>query len=169
MGQRHPHGHRTPWKSAGGPPVGFPGGLIAAQSIGERGTQLSMQSFHAGTSQFSIRDVRRIFAADKALFESPTSSAAFVKKMLECKAYKSLMPRHFEVLWRAIHESPKKTLKSAIESRELLARIAFQNQAQMTALAAARSFTGSRDDPIAKVLFAGFGEERVVKSSAHVS
>ena len=76
-----------------------------------------MQSFHAGTSQFSIRDVRRIFAADKDLFESPTSSAAFVKKMLECKAYKSLLPRHFELLWKAIHESPKKTLKSAIESR----------------------------------------------------
>ena len=128
-----------------------------------------MQSFHAGKSQFSIRDVRRIFAADKALFESPTSSAAFVKKMLECNAYKSLMPRHFEVLWRAIHDSPQKTLKSAIESRELLARLAFQNQAQMTALAAARSFTGSRKDPIAKVLFGGFGEERVVKSSAHVA
>ena len=46
------------------PPIGFPVGLIAAQSIGERGTQLSMQSFHAGTSQFSIRDVRRIFAVD---------------------------------------------------------------------------------------------------------
>jgi hypothetical protein len=151
------------------PPIGFPVGLIAAQSIGERGTQLSMQSFHAGTSQFSIRDVRRIFAADKALFESPTSSAAFVKKMLECKAYKSLLPRHFELLWKAIHESPKKTLKSAIESRELLARLAFQNQAQMTALAAASSFKGSRDDPIAKVLFAGFGEERVVKLSPHVA
>jgi hypothetical protein len=151
------------------PLIGFPVGLIAAQSIGERGTQLSMQSFHAGTSQFSIRDVRRVFAAGRALFEIPALSAAFVTKMLECKAYKSLRPRHFEVLWRAIHDSPKKTLKSAIENRELLVRIAFQNQAQMTALAAAKSFTGSRKDPIAKVLFAGFGEERVVESSAHVA
>src|ERR1039458_8071880 len=110
MGQRHPHGHRTPWKSAGGPPVGFPGGLIAAQSIGERGTQLSMQSFHAGSSQFSIREVRQILAQG-AWFEN-SEAAAFVHKMLGCNAYKSLKPRHFEVLWKAIQESPKKTVKS---------------------------------------------------------
>ena len=151
------------------PSTGFPAGLIAAQSIGERGTQLSMQSVRASASQFSIREVRRILANEKAMFESPASSAAFVTKMLKCDEYSRLKPRHFDVLWRAIFDSPKKTLKSAIDSRELLARLAFQNQAQLTALAAMRNFTGSRKDPIAQVLFAGFGNERAVESTAHVS
>jgi hypothetical protein len=151
------------------PSIGFPAGLIAAQSIGERGTQLSMQSVRAGESQFSIRDVRQHFAAAESFFESPISSSAFVREMLKCEEYKRLKPRHFEVLWKAIHQSTKKTLKSAIEGRELLAQIAFQNQAPMIALAAARRFAGSRKDPVAQVLFAGFGNERATESTAHVS
>lgn len=127
-----------------------------------------MQSFHAGLSQVSIRDIRQIFAAGEGLFEDP-NSASFTKKMLAYKAYKSLNSRHFEVLWRAIHESPKKTLKSVIESRELLARIAFQNQAPMIALAATKHFHGSRKDPIAKVLFGGFGQDHSVNHSTHAA
>src|ERR1035441_8244302 len=46
-------------------PIGFPVGLIAAQSIGERGTQLSMQSFHTGQKAFSILDVLDILDGRK--------------------------------------------------------------------------------------------------------
>ena len=38
-------------------PDGYPAGLIAAQSFGERGTQLSMQSFHTAEKQLSIAEI----------------------------------------------------------------------------------------------------------------
>jgi len=152
------------------PSIGFPIGLIAAQSIGERGTQLSMQSFHTGKRALSIKYVRDILGgrAEKGIFSENHHAGDFLKQ-IKIDAYSKLLNRHFEVLWRVIHDSPKKTLKSAIEDRELLARLAFQNQAQLTALAAARSFAGSRQDPIAKVLFADFGKNRPVESTTHAS
>jgi hypothetical protein len=45
--------------SSNGRPSGT-GGLVAAQSIGERGTQLAMQSFHAGTRALDIEASRRL-------------------------------------------------------------------------------------------------------------
>ncbi|MEI6972660.1 MAG: hypothetical protein WCL44_14225 [bacterium] len=43
------------------PPLGYPIGLIAAQAMAERGTQLSMQSFHTAQRTFSIRDIELLF------------------------------------------------------------------------------------------------------------
>lgn len=44
-------------------PIGYPAGLLAAQSIGERGTQLSMQSFHTGEKAFTPSDVSALLTA----------------------------------------------------------------------------------------------------------
>ena len=48
-------------------------GLWAAQSIGERGTQLAMQSFHSGKGEFNIAESRRWFLGKKKSF--PTVEA----------------------------------------------------------------------------------------------
>ncbi len=48
--------------------IGYPAGLVAAQSIGERGTQLSMQSFHTGVRAFTPDSVHAILST-QALFE----------------------------------------------------------------------------------------------------
>ncbi len=48
--------------------VGYPAGLVAAQSIGERGTQLSMQSFHTGARAFTPDSVHAILS-NGALFD----------------------------------------------------------------------------------------------------
>jgi hypothetical protein len=47
---------------------GYPAGLIAAQSIGERGTQLSMQSFHTAKRAFTPDSVRKLLNTP-ALFD----------------------------------------------------------------------------------------------------
>ena len=48
---------------------GFPIGLVTAQSIGERGTQLSMQSFHTGQKVASIAEVEALLDDHAYLFE----------------------------------------------------------------------------------------------------
>ena len=86
------------------PAVGFPAGLIAAQSIGERGTQLSMQSFHTGERAFTISDARRLLGHgdDGKFFEDADGGARFVADWKACDVYTSLQDRHFHVLWRVI-------------------------------------------------------------------
>jgi hypothetical protein len=129
-----------------------------------------MQSFHTGKRALSIKYVREILGGrtEVGIFGETNHADEFLKQ-IKIDAYSKLLNRHFEVLWRVIHDSPRKTLKSAIESRALLARLAFQNQAQLTALAAATSFAGSRHDPIAKVLFAEFGKGHPSQSTIHAS
>jgi len=142
------------------PKEGFPVGLIAAQSIGERGTQLSMQSFHTGQRAFSIADVRRILGEKngKGYFKDLDGAKAFVKSMKECDAYKSLMDRHLHVLWRGVHGSPEGTLTSLIESHGPLTRIAFRDQARQLLLAVLKGAHGTAAEPSVRVMFDLFGE-----------
>lgn len=148
------------------PPVGFPAGLIAAQSIGERGTQLSMQSFHTGQRAFSIATVRAILAGrdENGYFSKPENATRFVADLKRSDAYRDVLDRHFHVLWKAIHRSPGKSLRSAVEARDFVAAMAFHDQARVTALAAATGAMASSNDPAAKVIFAGFGSGLAVGS-----
>lgn len=141
------------------PPIGFPAGLIAAQSIGERGTQLSMQSFHTGEKVFSIQNVLAILDGKESegCFESAKGAKAFIEAMKVSDAYRKLDDRHFEILWRVISQSLAKTLKSAIQSSGLITRIAFENQAKQILLGAAAADSGSLDEPVSRVLFNRFG------------
>jgi len=106
---------------------GFPAGLIAAQSVGERGTQLSMQSFHSGERAISLDEVDALFEGryvcpedrDKPepeyvnLFKRPEDGAQFLNLMKQQKAYEDIKERHLMLIWRIIHESEKKTLSGA--------------------------------------------------------
>ncbi|MBK7391670.1 MAG: hypothetical protein IPI64_00025 [Chloracidobacterium sp.] len=47
------------------PSIGSLVGVIAGQSIGERGTQLSMRTFHSGADSMSLVDVKDIFSYGK--------------------------------------------------------------------------------------------------------
>lgn len=76
-------------KSIDGEWVQLPAGLIAAQSIGERGTQLSMQSFHAAQQAISIDKVLAVFdgkdtpepGSTKNWFTSTEDAAGFIARI----------------------------------------------------------------------------------------
>ncbi len=99
--------------------IGDPVGLLAAQSIGERGTQLAMQSFHAGDRSTAIVALAKLLRkqADGMSFEHfyeevtgkpPRMDPAAGKKEKKSKnrkeklqEYEELYERHFMILWRA--------------------------------------------------------------------
>ena len=136
------------------PKVGFPAGLIAAQSIGERGTQLSMQSFHTSDKAISMEDVEHVLSGKgHDVFMKDDGAAAFRELMKSSRAYRGLLDRHFHILWRIIHASPERNLRSALSSLGLFSGIAFERQAQRIFLAALYGKTGSIKEPAAKIMF----------------
>lgn len=141
------------------PGIGFPSGLIAAQSIGERGTQLSMQSFHTGEKAFTIQTVLGLLDGEESarFFQMPESAGEFVSEMRKAKPYKDVDERHFRVLWRCIHASPERTLKSATQAVGLMTRIGFEQQAKNILVGACHEEHGFVDEPFARVLFNLFG------------
>ncbi len=118
-------------------PDGFPAGLIAAQSFGERGTQLSMQSFHTSQKQLSIDEMtsllngkdRTPFSKEEQKgrleslqegsgynwFEKKSDAPGFVKRIKRESAYRNIDENHLYLIWLAIHLSEKRTNKSAWE------------------------------------------------------
>lgn len=114
-------------------PDGYPAGLIAAQSFGERGTQLSMQSFHTAERQLSIHEVVALLGGrdpEPGFSNKNTQDAdckvktynwfvdkADVPKYLERirreNGYKQIDERHLLLIWLVIHRSPEKTISNA--------------------------------------------------------
>lgn len=154
------------------PPVGYPAGLIAAQSIGERGTQLSMQSFHTGARAVSMAGVLAKLGLRKESVEdlldgmdgaapghpaAPAPVEEFVSYFKSVGAYESILDRHIEILWRVIRNSPLGTLPSAIDSGGLFTRVAAERQASRLLEAALTGVKGDLADPFARVLFNLFG------------
>ena len=87
----------------------YPAGLIAAQSIGETCTQLTMSSFHSGEKGITLSDVESI------LSDVPNNFSKFYKDLKEISAFEYISEKHFYILWLAIIASPKSTLNSAIK------------------------------------------------------
>ncbi len=77
------------------PSEGFPAGLIAAQSFGERGTQLSMQSFHTGTRAISLKSVEDMLKVDCG---TAKKRDALFRALSEIPAYKKLDRRHLQLI-----------------------------------------------------------------------
>lgn len=146
------------------PAVGFPAGLIAAQSVGERGTQLSMRSFHAGERAVDIHDVRSILGVGSQPLErefhfaDPSEATRFVEKMRSADAYKSVLSRHFQLLWKVLSWSPERNLVSAIQAHDAFTRLAYREPAPLLLDAAIKRERCTRHGPFAKVLFGGFGQ-----------
>ena len=143
------------------PDVGFPAGLIAAQSIGERGTQLSMQSFHGGESQVNIYEVRSLLGIGSRFGKSfdfcdPATAPRFVEAFKRVKAYREISDRHFYVLWKVLHWSRDGILPSAVAGQDLATRLAYRNPACEILAAALNNLTIDLDSPFAKLLVSRF-------------
>ncbi|MEI7614779.1 MAG: hypothetical protein WCK63_17915, partial [Betaproteobacteria bacterium] len=127
------YGHLT--ALGGPPPKGFPVGLVAAQSIGERGTQLSMQSFHTGVRAITPRMVTDLFERrgkwkGSMVFDDLAGFSEFVMWIKgNISAFKDLDEIHLKMVWLAIHRSSGKTLTSAwTDSAGSIGRLAGTDQ-----------------------------------------
>jgi len=101
-------------------PDNYPAGLIAAQSFGERGTQLSMQSFHTAEKQLSLDDVIGLLEGrDPAKgpswnwFDDPIKANGFVERIKAQKGYDTIDQRHIRLIWLAIHLSRQGSITGA--------------------------------------------------------
>jgi hypothetical protein len=143
--------------------IGFPAGLIAAQSIGERGTQLSMRSFHGSESAVNIHSIRSMLGFGKKTkearfsFANPADAPQFVEEMKRIDAYSQLSERHFYLLWKVLHWSRDHTLQSAIADYDPIARLAYRNPAREILLATLKNSSFASESPFSKVLLGDFG------------
>ncbi len=153
------------------PEVGYPAGLIAAQSIGERGTQLSMQSFHTGTKAFDMQDVRDILSGKIAYFDGIESAGDFVRKFQSQDAYKGILKRHFELLWRVLFDNAKSlhclgcaekhSLDVVISKHDMITQLSYSKQAANILLAVLKDPEEEIGrSPIAEVLFNSFATRK---------
>ena len=97
------------------PGVGYPAGLIAAQSIGERGTQLSMKSAHAGKSQVDIEFVRTLILSAKKAETYDEFYSCLCGEEGETTPYRNLDPRHIQLLWRVLAGCETKSLNGVLK------------------------------------------------------
>lgn len=147
------------------PKVGFQAGLIAAQSIGERGTQLSMQSFHAGKKEIDIREIRKMLGlAGKSefLFREDGEAKKFIQKFREAPAYQDLDERHLLLTWIVLHrtmlaaksgeKAPTVSVKSAVEAGNTLDRIAYRDPGEILVRAVLEGVPIDGDSPFATLM-----------------
>ncbi|WP_262966828.1 NUDIX domain-containing protein [Methylobacter psychrophilus] len=101
---RHCYGSLADGKSV---PEHYPAGLIAAQSFGERGTQLSMQSFHTGGKAVSMQYVTQHL---RAIEQGTLDLTEFIDKFgaASGSVYKDLDERHLKLIWIALSDGNKK-------------------------------------------------------------
>lgn len=126
------------------PEVGFPAGIIAGQSIGERGTQLTMRTFHkGGIKEESITEElplvescfenRFKFKKEKLQDLLNQGLDKFYERFMQIMhaVYKKQIDdRHFEVILRTMLQYPGKIMgitKVGKEQRSFLATAAFRD------------------------------------------
>jgi len=129
---------------------GMPVGLIAAQTLGERGTQLSMRVFHAGSAEVDIETVSKVMTG----VESLADSDAFVSALKQ-GAYSEIDRRYFELLWRVLDSSPNRKLTG--DKSDPFISLARGSQMATIRNYAHEGQACSLGSPIAKVLFNLFG------------
>lgn len=102
------------------PAIGTPIGIIAAQSIGERGTQLSLWKKGGGES-VSIKDARKLFS------RKSNNVQVVIKKIKKFKIYgQDINQKHFEVVFKSLKkENEFISLNRAIKEEPWLRAISF--------------------------------------------
>ena len=136
------------------PWIGMPIGLVAAQTLGERGTQLSMRVFHAGGNEIDFEGVSKTMRGGE-----PWGNADDFVSRLRSGAYAKIDQRYFQLLWRALDSAPRKTLASAII--DPFAKLASGSQMELIRLLAKDAKPLSLDSPFAKVFFNLFGSREI--------
>ena len=164
-------------------------GLVAAQSIGERGTQLAMQSFHAGTRALDveaskdlllkgIRVVRdengKVIRDESGKTEVETDFVktgnfeSFLAAVTENgnNEYGKLDRRHFELLWKWLLESADKKEESntSVPRQDGFAQLLLSQQTKRLRELVRTGESLSLDSPFAKVLFNLFKEANPAQS-----
>lgn len=144
------------------PQAGYPIGIIAAQSIGERGTQLSMKGFHTGAQAVNIDALIKELATDNGFTKFSDKSLGlnkFIDWLDHFKVYKNIDPRHKQLLWRVICESGipgKQSIVRAIEKTcegHVFASLASpRNQWSLIAKAIREKTRETPDSPLAKTM-----------------
>jgi len=125
------------------PVIGYPVGIIAAQSIGEPGTQLTLSSFHSGGTagvedKFGIMDVRDEFInlnnEVACAFREGGYTEAAEKQIARLQVMyhgHGIVDHHFEVIIRTMFYLDNKRIRSvldaATEGDGFLSRLAFKD------------------------------------------
>jgi DNA-directed RNA polymerase beta subunit/DNA-directed RNA polymerase beta' subunit len=113
------------------PEIGYPAGIIAAQSIGEPGTQLTLSSFHSGGAvgqekQFGIMDIRKQFTQVdgdvQVVFKNQGINAAAeeqLAKLQEMYIRFGIADQHFEVIIRTMFNHSPALVKQVDDNESL--------------------------------------------------
>lgn len=134
------------------PWIGMPIGLIAAQSLGERGTQLSMRVFHAGRNEINFDKVAGLMRGTDLVEDGNE----FVIRLRQ-GAYANIDERYFLLLWKALNATKK---LSSIEG-DPFAMLARGGQMKKLRQYASENKAIPLDSPFARVFFNLFGTRRV--------
>ena len=144
------------------PEVGMPVGLIAAQSLGERGTQLSMRVFHTGGHEIDFDKVAKLMRRATVVKEGGKEVVVkdykgFIAHFAK-GAYAKIDKRYFQLLWRALKSAPKQTLSSI--DADPFAKLATGSQMEEIRQYAEENVACSLDSPFARVFFNLFGDRQ---------
>lgn len=136
-------------------------GLVAAQSIGERGLQVAMQGFHTGTQGIDIARSKQLFLKGEVANDDGTTVrldnfAAFLDEVRKDPEYAKIGEVHFKTLWDAL-ERARKENRSILESDDAATALLFQRQKVQVLKLAAEHGELSLTSPFVKILFDLFG------------
>ena len=140
----------------------MPVGLIAAQSLGERGTQLSMRVFHTGGHEIDFDKVAKLMRRATVVKEGGKEVVVkdykgFIAHFAK-GAYAKIDKRYFQLLWRALKSAPKQTLSSI--DADPFAKLATGSQMEEIRQYAEENVACSLDSPFARVFFNLFGDRQ---------
>ena len=134
------------------PPIGFPAGLIAAQSLGERGTQLSMKSVQMAAKAIDIDDAKSAIRNAGKRFKTEEEFRAFLKS---ANAYEKLLDRHFSMLWKVIVEVEGEkagTLREAIVTQDSINLLGYNHTPKQFIDIVMSGRKANRSEPVARLL-----------------
>ena len=151
-----PNGEK-PW-------IGMPIGLVAAQSLGERGTQLSMRVFQTGANEIDFPLVSGLMTGSRDIGEfacqnvkdADSRADLFVGK-LKRGAYAKIDARYFQLLWKALRQSPNGKLSLAAKDDFFACLARGGGQIDLIGKCAKDGKAAGLDSPCAKVFFNLFG------------
>lgn len=121
------------------PPIGYPVGIIAAQSIGELGTQFTLRTFHSGgvsggETKRGIDYARAVFNVkgmdENLLGEDKIQNGIHILNELQkiYLQYGKISDHHFEVIIKRMVKDgpPQGILKIGMNAKGFLARLGFR-------------------------------------------
>ena len=114
-------------------------GILAGESIGERGTQLTMRTFHSGGSAMDIRMIRGRLIHGEGVAMDPESAPKILAEVGAGVYERAVAPIHFELLLRqlrsAVQVAGGLTAAAADPARGFLAAASYRSATVLIAAA----------------------------------